>query len=195
MYYKEQKVISGMYLIVLIIALICLTLLLFEPPSAQADKASATQKDSVSYFKRLASIGQRTSSVDYENKIRTIRATSTTTTTTTLKQITVKPGRPTPPVESPSYEPGTIEALIAESFPVNPALWIAIARCESGLNPNSYNAEGASGLFQIMMPLHKDMLLPGENIYDPHVNIRIALSLSHGGTQTGDWNSSSGCWR
>lgn len=187
--------ISASVVAVILITLICSALFLFEPPSAQADKASATQKDSVSYFKHLASIGQRTNSVDYENKIRTIRATSTTTTTTTLKQITVKPGRPTPPVESPSYEPGTIEALIAESFPVNPALWIAIARCESGLNPNSYNAEGASGLFQIMMPLHKDMLLPGENIYDPHVNIRIALSLSHGGTQTGDWNSSSGCWR
>lgn len=186
--------ISASVVAVMLITLICSALLLFEPPQQGAAEA-ATQKDSVSYFKRLASIGQRTSSVDYENKIRTIRATSTTTTTTTLKQITVKPGRPTPPVESPSYEPGTIEALIAESFPVNPALWIAIARCESGLNPNSYNAEGASGLFQIMMPLHKDMLLPGENIYDPHVNIRIALSLSHGGTQTGDWNSSSGCWR
>lgn len=194
MFKGHPRMISASVVAVILITLICSALFLFEPPQQGAAEA-ATQKDSVSYFKRLASIGQRTNSVDYENKIRTIRATSTTTTTTTLKQITVKPGRPTPPVESPSYEPGTIEALIAESFPVNPALWIAIARCESGLNPNSYNAEGASGLFQIMMPLHKDMLLPGENIYDPHVNIRIALSLSHGGTQTGDWNSSSGCWR
>lgn len=171
------------YMLFVFFSLASILLLLLLPPQPRAvGTALSPQAKSIAYFVELASITTTTTTV------------APTTTTTTLKKIQVKPGRPTPPADSPSYEPGSIEALIAKSFPSNPALWIAIAKCESGLNPNAYNAEGASGLYQIMLPLHADMLLPGENIYDPNVNIRIALSLSRNGTMTRDWNSSKGCW-
>lgn len=84
--------------------------------------------------------------------------------------------------------------VISSFFPEDPDLWLRIAECESGLDPNAHNASGASGLMQIMFPLHKDMLLDGESPFDPIVNVRIARSLSKNGTDTSPWDASRSCW-
>lgn len=171
--------INFIYVFYFIVILLCLSLILFEPPHLQAEKASAniqantagiTRDDS--YFRKLAQI-----------------TTTTTSTTTTTTAPTVQ----TSPYKV-SYPDNYITEIIRAFFPENPDLWISIAQCESGLNPNAFNSEGASGLFQIMMPLHKDMLASGENIFDPVVNARIARSISRNGTSTIAWVSSKGCW-
>jgi len=50
-------------------------------------------------------------------------------------------------------------------------------QCESGFNPYAYNPSGASGWFQVMMPLHAYRLRPGEDIFDVYVNSRVALEI------------------
>lgn len=167
------------------------TLFCLAPPQRGAAEALNTKPETAYVLSETESLNRVR--VDIQARYDSTSTTSTTT-TTLLKQIPVKPGRPTPPQDALSYEPGSMAELIATAFPANPDLWVRIARCESGLNPNAYNAEGASGLFQIMMPLHADMLLSGESVYDPQVNIRIALSLSRNGVKTGDWDASKACW-
>jgi hypothetical protein len=52
---------------------------------------------------------------------------------------------------------------------------IAIARCESGLNPHAYNAtSGAAGLFQLV-PIH--WRTQGYDPYDAGTNTRIAYHI------------------
>ena len=131
---------------------------------------------------------------------------TTTTTTTTTKPVVLykKPQKivstttvPAPETNVPVapvkiYDSGSIEAMIAEAFPENPSLWIEIARCESHLNPRAYNKSGASGIFQIMMPLHSKLV--NGNVFDPATNIRAARSLSRNGTSTAPWDASKHCW-
>lgn len=176
-------------------AIACLVMLTLLPPQRGAvGPAQAIPSDGAAYFKELAKIGKPISLNQETQMIKQHQATTTIATTTTFRAVAVKPGRSTPPAEQPNYELGTIEALIAAAFPENPSLWISIARCESGLNTSAHNAEGASGLFQVMTPLHNSMLQPGETMFDPQVNIRIARSLSRNGTSTAAWVSSKGCW-
>ncbi len=78
------------------------------------------------------------------------------------------------------------------SFAQLEALWIAaggsktlaplaagIATVESSGNPAAYNASGASGLWQIEVPLH-DSLIPGgaANVFNPQANAAAAVKLS-----------------
>lgn len=158
------------------IALICIALLLFEPPHASSAKAADKKTESIAYFHKLAT------------------PTTVTTTTSVAPPTTIQPVATTTTRPYVITDPSFVEQTIIAFFPENPQLWIAIAKCESGLNPNAYNVEGASGLFQVMMPLHKDMVAPGENIFDPVINTRIARSLSRNGTSTVAWNASKGCW-
>lgn len=192
MFKGKLTMISAFYSTFAITALLCAFLLLLDP-GEQSAAGAAFESPAVGRVVNT-NFGSTFSLTQELNIMKHQATTSTTTTTTTLPRRAVKPGRPVPPADSPSYEAGSISSLITQAFPNNPQLWITIAKCESGLNPNNYNREGASGLFQIMMPLHADMLLPGESIYDPAVNIRIALSLSHGGTTTSDWDASKRCW-
>lgn len=70
---------------------------------------------------------------------------------------------------------------------------LAVIWCESTDNPYAYNPSGASGLFQVMMPLHAGKLYPGEDIFDPWVNARVALELYwESGWQP--WLASQHCW-
>lgn len=48
--------------------------------------------------------------------------------------------------------------------------------CESTANPNAENV-GQIGLFQIAARYHSGRLLPGESLYDPEVNVRIAHQI------------------
>ncbi len=59
-----------------------------------------------------------------------------------------------------------------------PAIFNAIIRAESGGNPNAKNPSGASGLTQIMMPLHAGLVARyGGNVFDPETNLRVARHL------------------
>lgn len=64
-------------------------------------------------------------------------------------------------------------------------LMAAVAEVESSLNSDAYNASGASGLWQIEVPLH-DSIIPGgaSNVFSPQANARAAVILS-GNTLTG----------
>lgn len=86
-----------------------------------------------------------------------------------------------------SYEPGSIEAIVCSVFGDNCARALRVARCESHLNPAARNPSGASGLFQIMMPLHADLFNRPDDVFDPLENSRAAFSLSSGGTNWRAW--------
>ncbi len=102
---------------------------------------------------------------------------------------------PTPdsPAPSPSPTPqtatssateppsGSIEALICDrAWPCAEAL--AVAFCESRYDPLAYNASGASGVFQLLMPLHA-WRVDGD-VFDAETNIAAAYGPWD---ETRDW--------
>jgi hypothetical protein len=64
-------------------------------------------------------------------------------------------------------------------------LMAGVAIVESSGNPDAYNASGASGLWQIEIPLHSN-LVPGgaANVFNPADNAKAAVALS-GNTMAG----------
>ena len=66
------------------------------------------------------------------------------------------------------------EKICAYGWPCGEAL--AVAECESTFNPNAYNQSGASGVFQLMMPLHA-WRLEGESPFNADANIKAAYGL------------------
>jgi len=118
-------------------------------------------------------------------------------------------GSPEPPTPTPGTpEPPVVIVPVATPIPIcewecalRSVGWpeyeirtaLAVIWCESTNNPYAYNPSGASGLFQVVMPLHAGKLQPGEDIFDPWVNMRVALALYHeSGWQP--WNASRHCW-
>lgn len=80
------------------------------------------------------------------------------------------------------YEPSTeIEQLICSVFTEDCAHAVRVAKCESGLNPLAHNPSGASGVFQIMMPLHAGMFeahgWSPDDVYDAYRNTVVAHDL------------------
>ena len=74
-------------------------------------------------------------------------APPTTVPPTTVPPTTVPPTTTPPPPPPPA---GSVEALIRATFGAQGDNAVAVARCESGLNPAAYNAAGPYyGLFQI----------------------------------------------
>lgn len=107
------------------------------------------------------------------------------------------PERPEPKQEeAPAAEPvaaqpvapaGSIESIIltaAANHGLDGAYLLSVASCESGLNPNAYNAAGYHGLFQF------DTTTWGEfgygSIYDPVAQAETAAGLIAGG-QASRW--------
>jgi Lysozyme like domain len=84
------------------------------------------------------------------------------------------------------------EAIIRAVFAGHNAdLAVRVASCESGLDPRSQNASGASGLFQLMPTWWAGRFDP----FDPLANARFAFRLSRGGTDWhSDWYPSESCW-
>lgn len=81
----------------------------------------------------------------------------------------------------------------------NNARAVKVAQCESGLSPTIRNRSGASGLFQIVLPLHNDLFAAhGWNAStdwsDPFKNATIAFEMSGGGSSWGPWSESRHCW-
>ena len=74
----------------------------------------------------------------------------------------------------------------AQRYGVDPNLALAVARAESGLNPNAVSSKGAIGLFQLMPSTAQGL---GVNAYDPLENIEggikyLAQLLSRFGGDT-----------
>ena len=102
-------------------------------------------------------------------------------------------GSPEPATHTPrTPEPPVVVVPIATPIPI--CEWQCVLRsvgwdewdipeagrkiqCESGFNPYAYNPSGASGWFQVMMPLHAYRLRPGEDIFDVYVSSRVALEI------------------
>jgi hypothetical protein len=67
-----------------------------------------------------------------------------------------------------------VELLSQYGWPLDEAL--RVVACESGGNPNATNGTSL-GLFQINAPYHTDKFSPGESLYDPVVNVRVAYTI------------------
>jgi len=96
--------------------------------------------------------------------------------------------RPAPPPPPPAAGAADVLAIIgAYPWPFDEA--VAVARCESGLNPNARNPSGATGLFQII----------GGNpaMFDPAANAAAAYSKYLDGVSRGNrwyhWNQFGSC--
>jgi hypothetical protein len=75
-----------------------------------------------------------------------------------------------------------------------PSIFNAIVRAESGGNPRAHNASGASGLLQIMMPLHQGLVSRyGGDVFDPMTNLRVAKHL-YDQSGLAPWTASRGVW-
>lgn len=75
-----------------------------------------------------------------------------------------------------------------------PPIFNSIIRAESGGNPNARNPSGASGLTQIMMPLHNALVqAAGGNVFDPMTNLRVAKML-YDQAGLAPWTASRGVW-
>lgn len=75
----------------------------------------------------------------------------------------------------------------ANRYGQNPAAMIAIARCESGLNPQAYNGRsGASGLFQFLPGTWRTTPFAGYSIFDPWASANAAAWMWSVGRR-GEW--------
>jgi hypothetical protein len=95
-------------------------------------------------------------------------------------------------------EDDSVEAVVCAVFGPYCADALAVAECESGLNPTAVSATDDHGLFQ----LHKDaqrvadvlawdaglgLGLGWDAVYTPYVNSQLALAQSRGGTDFSSW--------
>lgn len=69
-----------------------------------------------------------------------------------------------------------------------------VAFSESRWNPAAHNASGASGLWQIMMPLHAGLVSQfGTNVFDPLTNAKTAVAL-YRAAGLSPWAASQSVW-
>lgn len=94
---------------------------------------------------------------------------------------------PAPEVAPPPAPSGSIESIIyaaAANHGLSGSYLLAVASCESGLNPNAYNAAGYHGLFQFDQATWA--AYGYGSIYDPVAQSETAASLIAGG-QASRW--------
>jgi soluble lytic murein transglycosylase-like protein len=94
-----------------------------------------------------------------------------------------------PPAPRPSV--GYVQDLIRQAFGREGQAavdWgLRVAACESGYNPNAYNPDGASGVFQFMPATFGATPYGSQNIFDASANVNAAAWYfqQHGG---GAWS-------
>lgn len=110
------------------------------------------------------------------NAIQGIVGAPTTSTTVTTAPVATVPRAPQPPPA-----PGSVEAIIAEVFGSHASEAIAVARCESHLNPAAISRGGGNwGLFQINTAHRSRVARMGyawEDLLDARVNALVARSI------------------
>jgi soluble lytic murein transglycosylase-like protein len=95
------------------------------------------------------------------------------------------------PPAAPRPSVGYVQDLIRQAFgPQGQAAvdWgLRVAACESGYNPNAYNPDGASGVFQFMPGTFRATPYGNQNIFDAAANVNAAAWYfqQHGG---GAWS-------
>ena len=84
---------------------------------------------------------------------------------------------PRPPM-APNPGVAAVKQMIVQDFsPMGQAAvdWgLRVAACESGYNPNSYNPDGASGVFQFMPGTFRGTPYGSQNIFDASANVAAA---------------------
>lgn len=87
-------------------------------------------------------------------------------------------GGGTPPVAAPRPSSGSVQDLIRQAFAGQGQTavdWgLRVAACESGYNPNAYNPDGASGVFQFMPGTFRGTPYGTQNIFDATANVDAA---------------------
>lgn len=79
---------------------------------------------------------------------------------------------------------------VSSGGPANRAVeWVAIAMGESSLDYLAISSAGAIGLYQIMPFNAAPYGFTVAELYDPHVNSRVAVLMSGGGTNCAAWDS------
>lgn len=93
---------------------------------------------------------------------------------------------PAAPASSGNSIVDTITAA-ANKYGQNPAAMLAVARCESGLNPQAYNGRsGASGLFQFLPGTWRTTPFASYSIFDPWASANAAAWMWSVGRR-GEW--------
>jgi len=81
-------------------------------------------------------------------------------------------------VLAPNPGAAAVKAMIVQDFsPMGQTAvdWgLRVAACESGYNPNSYNPDGASGVFQFMPGTFRGTPYGSQNIFDAAANVAAA---------------------
>ena len=87
-------------------------------------------------------------------------------------------GGGTLPAAAPRPSSGFVQDLIRQAFaaqgPTAVAWGLRVAACESGYNPNAYNPDGASGVFQFMPGTFRGTPYGSQNIFDAAANVNAA---------------------
>jgi uncharacterized protein YraI len=110
-------------------------------------------------------------------------------------------GPPTAAATAPETAPAPVAAPAGSGNPIidiitvaatrygqSPAAMIAVARCESNLDPRAVNrSSGASGLFQFLPGTWRTTPYAGESIFDPRANANAAAWMWSVGRR-GEWN-------
>ena len=84
-------------------------------------------------------------------------------------------------------------SLIRRHFPEEPHIAVAVAKCESGLNPKAYNPNNKngttdSGIFQLNSVHQKTIERMGLDIWKPEDNVKFARYLyEKAGNRFTDW--------
>jgi len=92
---------------------------------------------------------------------------------------------------APRPSAGYVQDLIRQAFASQGQAavdWgLRVAACESGYNPNAYNPDGASGVFQFMPGTFRGTPYGNQNIFDAQANVYAAAWYfqQHGG---GAWS-------
>jgi len=114
---------------------------------------------------------------------------ATTTTTEPEPVTTIAPPETQPPTTvAPRAAPSgcELEGAIRATFPEDPDRAVLIAWRESRCQPDARHPEGASGVFQIMMPLHRQLVAdvcggnPDVMVFDAGCNLRVARFMYEG---------------